>query len=46
MIGKAFNYRTEYKEIKDKEKQLEELEKKLTLIDESALQNDLLNSKK
>jgi large-conductance mechanosensitive channel len=45
MIGKALDYQREYKGIKEKEAQLNDLEAKLKLIDDATLQIDLLNAK-
>ncbi len=45
MIGKALDYQSEYKEVKKKEKQLKDLESTLNSMDDSMLQNDLMNAK-
>jgi hypothetical protein len=45
MIKTAMEFRTEYREIRDKEKKLEELENKLKSVDEGTFQIDLLNAK-
>jgi hypothetical protein len=45
MIRAAINFRTEYKEIVEKEKKLEELESELRKIDEGTFQIDLINAK-
>lgn len=45
MVKAALDFRVEYREIKEKEKTLEELEVKLKNIDEGTYQIDLLNAK-
>lgn len=45
MIKTAMEFRSEYREIKEKEKKLDELESKLKSIDEGTFQIDLLNAK-
>ncbi len=45
MVKSALSFRAEYKDIREKEKTLESLEKELKKIDEGTFQVDLINSK-
>jgi len=45
MVKKATSFRKEYRETKEKEEKLQELEKELGSIDEATSQVDLINSK-